>query len=127
MRGSLVFLATIGCGDNLLGKTPELVAVSASEGQHVDVIGTVHAVTFDSTQADMVRRMLLEIQSDPIGWVLQQDDEEKRGLQFAYDDTGARYPRTPDHYILLRSVVPEGQTLAEAWGLGVHLTDIDPA
>jgi hypothetical protein len=127
MRGSLVFLATIGCGDNLLGKTPELVAVTASEGQHVEVIGTVHAVTFDSTQPDMVRRMLLDIQSDPINWVLEQDDEEKRGGQFAYDDTGAHYPRTPDHYILLRSVVPQGQTLAEAWGLGIHLTDIDPA
>jgi len=127
MRGSLTFLAMVGCGDNLIGNTPELVAAAASDGQRVDVIGTVHAVTFDSTQPDMVRRMLLGIQSDPIKWVLEQDDEEKRGVAFAYDDTGAKYPRTPDHYVLIRSVVPDGQTLAQAWGLGIHFTDIDPA
>jgi hypothetical protein len=126
MRGPLLLLATIGCGDNLLGKTPELVATSASDGQHVECIGEVHAVTYDSMQ-NVARRMLLAMHRDPIDWVLQQDDEEARGVAFAYDDTGARYPRTPDHYILLRSVVPQGQTLAEAWGLGIHLTDIDPA
>jgi len=126
MRGALLFLAAVGCGDNLLGNTPELVAASASEGQHVDVVGEVHTTTFDSIQ-NTPRRMLLAMHRNSVEWVIEQDDEQTRGQAFAYDDSGAKYPRTPDHYVLIRSVPPEGVTLPEAWGLGIHLTDIDPA
>ena len=49
---------------------------------------------------------------------------------------GADYPRTDDHYILLRTTKPPGVSqddpgftpgaLAAAWGLGIHVTSIDP-
>lgn len=124
----LWLVVAIGCGDNVhqLGTTPEQVSAGAKDGQTVVAIGTVHATTFDSLQAPQQARELAR-HHNSIEWVLHQDDEEIRGKHFAYDDAGAKYPRTPDHYILIRSVEPTGSTLAEAWGLGVHLTDIDPS
>lgn len=103
----------VGCGD---GKpTPESVATGGKDGQHVDVTGEVHTVTWDSTMVAM------------------------RGVAHSedFDAPGAIYPRTGDHYILIRSKKPPGITngdpdfsignLVPAWGLGIHLTDIDPA
>jgi hypothetical protein len=142
MRGIVIALAcaaAAGCGDNRKPPgpmTPEQVAASASDGDQVTVIGQVHAVTWDSMQ-DPARKAQLAHHPDPIEWVLEQDDEQKRGITPAYNDAGAKYPRTPDHYVLFRTEVPDGVTLGvpgfnagrlpQAWGLGVHLTDIDPA
>jgi hypothetical protein len=127
-----------GCGDNKFSGTgtPEQIIASAAEGQHVVVTGDVHTVTFDSKQ-NAARRQLMATHPNQVDWVIEQDDEELRGKHPAYDDTGASYPRTPDHYILFRTKKPDGVTqtdpgftpgaLSAAWGLGVHLTDIDPA
>src|SRR5439155_6336050 len=116
--------------------TPEQAAASAGEGERVVVTGEVHTVTFDSTQA-AARRAELAGHVWLRDWFLEDDAEELRAEHFAYDDVGAKYPRTPDHYILLRSKTPDGITFGApgftpgselpAWGLGVHLTDIDPA
>jgi hypothetical protein len=128
-------LACGACGDNGNGKiTPESIATTATDGQHVEVTGEVHTVSFDSTQK-LVRKVLLASHWSAVEWVVNQDDEEERGVAHAYDDAGAQYPRTPDHYILIRSVKPAGVTQGEsgftpgklpaAWGLGIHVTTVD--
>jgi hypothetical protein len=134
---SFVLVAVAACGDNVVGTlTPEQAATQAS-GTKVTVFGTVHTVTWDSTQTAMRKRELAAHAGD-LEWILEQDGEEERGDHHAYDDGGAKYPRTPDHYILIRSAVPAGITfdapdftpgkLAEAWTLGIHLTEpLDPA
>jgi hypothetical protein len=124
-----------GCGDNIAGELTPEQAATQKDGTSVTVVGTVHTVTWDSTQTTM-RLRELRAHADDIDWILEQGNEDERGRHFAYDDAGAHYPRTPDHYILVRSTVPDGITngqsgftpgkLAEAWGLGIHLTDIDP-
>ncbi|MDB4959627.1 MAG: hypothetical protein JWO36_7196, partial [Myxococcales bacterium] len=140
MRPALLCLLCCGaCGDNSTTKattkaTPESIATNAKDGDHVEIVGEVHTVTFDSTQR-LARRVLLAMPQDPVAWVVNQDDEEARGVAHAYDDTGAQYPRTPDHYILIRSVKPAGVTQGEtgftpgkllpAWGLGIHVTTVD--
>src|SRR2546423_1737887 len=132
---ALIFL--VACGDNASGiMTPEQAATSAGDGERVVVTGEVHTVAFDSTQT-AARRAELAGHVWLRDWFLEDDAEELRADHFAYDDVNAKYPRTPDHYILLRSKTPDGITfgepgftpgsLAPAWGLGVHLTDIDPA
>jgi hypothetical protein len=132
-----VVVAAAACGDNKKGVyTPEQAASGASEGEKIVVTGEVHTTTFDSTQT-MARKFDLIAHAGNQDWIIESDDEEQRGVAFAYNDAGAKYPRTPDHYILIRSKVPPGVTqgdpdfspgnLAAAWGLGVHLTDIDPA
>jgi hypothetical protein len=133
----VVLLGLVACGDNFSGKgTPEQTAAGAKDGQHVEITGVVHTVTYDSTQTAARKAALAKVR-DQVEWVLAQDDEVKRGVKFAYDDAGAQYPRLPDHYILIRSKTPDGVTQGEpgftpgkltaAWGLGIHITDIDPA
>lgn len=139
MRSRLAGMAValVACGDHAGGvMTPEQAATQAKDVDKVVVLGTVHTVTYDSVQPAMRRIELAEHAGD-LDWILEQGGEELRGKLPAYDDAGARYPRTPDHYILIRSTVPDGVTfgapgftpgkLAPAWGLGIHLTDIDPA
>ena len=140
MRGAallIVCVACAACGGGKSGPTtPEDAVANAHDGDKITVIGQVHTVTFDSTQST-ARRLQLAQQKNPVEWVLEQDDELQRAAAPAYSDAGAKYPRTPDHYILIRTVVPDGITLGQpgfnagklpqAWGLGVHLTDIDPA
>ena len=132
----LAVVLAASCGDNVLGTlTPEQAGAQV-DGSKVVVVGSVHTVTWDSTQTAMRRRELAAHAGD-LEWIREQDDEEARGLRHANDDAGAKYPRTPDHYILIRSQVPPGITfgqpdftpgsLAAAWTLGIHVTDIDPA
>jgi len=136
-RGCYAVLLLAACGDNRSGVlTPEQAASGSKDGDHVVVVGEVHTVTYDSTQTMMRKFQLLQHANDE-DWIIESDDEEQRGVAFAYDDAGAKYPRTPDHYILIRSKVQPGVTqgqpdfsagnLAAAWTLGIHLTDIDPA
>ena len=135
MRVAIVVLC-VGCGGFSGKGTPEQVIAGAKAGQHVDVTGTVHTVTFDSTQS-LARRAQLALHRDQVEWIMEQDDEHVRGLVHAYNDIGAKYPRTEDHYILMRDVKPAGiaqdepgftpGALQAAWGLGVHLTAIDAA
>src|SRR3954462_12669819 len=109
-RTWLLLLALVACGDNSGGvMTPEQGASSASDGQKITVVGDVHTVTFDSVQAPQ-RRAELAAHVFIYDWFVEDDAEEKRAEHFAYDDAGARYPRTPDHYILLRSTTPDGIT-----------------
>jgi len=133
---AVLLAALAACGDGGSGVLTPEQAAKAKDGAKVTVIGDVFAVTFDSTQSAARRAELAEHPNDP-SYIIEDDAEELRGANPAYDDTGAKYPRTPDHYILIRSVVPPEvvQTnpqyshgaLAAAWGLGIHLTDIDPA
>ena len=134
----IVFIALVACGGEKFGGTgtPEQATAGAEEGQHVEITGQVHAVSFDSIQTT-ARKQQLAAHPDDIEWMLEQDDEGTRGKHPAYDDAGASYRRTPDHYILFRSTKPPAITQTEpdftpgalvaAWGLGVHVTDIDPA
>jgi hypothetical protein len=133
----VTILAIAGCGDSFGGKgTPEQVVDGASEGQHVDVTGTVFAVTWDSLQSAARRQELVGHEGD-IDFVIENDAEESRGITPAFDEPGADYPRTDDHYILIRTTKPPGVSqdepgfspgsLAAAWGLGIHVTSIDPA
>lgn len=126
----------VACGDSGSGVLTPEKAGKGKDGSKVTVSGEVFAVTYDSTQAAARRAILAEHPNDP-SYIIEDDAEELRGQHPAYDDTGAPYPRTPDHYILIRSKVPpevvqtnpqysHGALLA-AWGLGIHLTDIDPA
>jgi hypothetical protein len=135
--GLAATIALAACGGGSSGPmTPEQAAERAHDGDKITVTGQVHAVTFDSTQS-MARRLQLAHHPDPVEWVLEQDDEQARAVAPAYTDTNAKYPRTPDHYVLFRTQVPDGVTLGQpdfnagrltqAWTLGVHLTDIDPA
>lgn len=140
LRWLLIVLAA--CGDNKFGGvgTPEQIIANATEGQQVEVTGEVHTVTFDSTQVASRRAQLAlhpnDSRAHAIQWILQQDDEEKRGKKFAFDDAGAQYPRLTDRYILIRTVKPSGiamaddnfdaTKLADAWGLGIHLPDLAP-
>src|SRR5260221_14776452 len=109
MRTAIVIgcsVALAGCGDKFNGTgTPEQVIAGPVDGQHVEVTGDVHTVSFDSIQ-NLPRRMLLAAHSNQVEWVIEQDDEEIRGKHPAYDDIGAQYPRTPDHYILIRGTKP---------------------
>lgn len=128
-------VALAACGDSFNGSgTPEQVIAGAKDGQKVEATGEVFAVTWDSTQS-RARKALLAAHNDEIEFVLEQEDEAKRAIVHAYDDGDAKYPRTTDHYVLIRSVKPAGITmgepgftpgkLVEAWGLGVHLTVVD--
>jgi hypothetical protein len=120
-----VLVCVAACGDEFAGDLTPEKATTAPDGRRIVVVGEVHTVSWDSTHVVMREREGLE------------EPEELRGLVFAYDDIGASYPRTPDHYILIRSQLPAGISqdmpdftpgnLAPAWGLGIHLTDIDPA
>lgn len=138
MRNLLVMaLGMVACGGS--GKaTPEQIASAGKDGDRVEVTGEVHAVTFDS-RASPARQALRARREggDPLVWLLDDDDEDRAALQPAYEDVDPGYPRTPDHYVLIRSVKPVGVTLGDpefvpsrlvaAWGLGVHLTELDPA
>jgi hypothetical protein len=136
MRGIAIVLLCAACGGSSGPMSPEQAVSGAHDGDKITVVGQVHAVTFDSTQST-ARKLQLAHHPDPVEWVLEQDDEQARAAAPAYQDTNAKYPRTPDHYILFRTQVPDGVTLGQAgfnagrlpqaWGLGVHLTDIDPA
>lgn len=124
------------CGDEFAGELTPEKAATAPEGHHVTVVGEVHTVTWDSMQVAH-RKAELALHAGDLEWILEQNAEELRGVAPAYQDTGANYPRTPDHYVLIRSTVPTGIVqgqpgftpglLAPAWGLGIHLMDIDPA
>ncbi len=136
MRRIWVLALLAACGDPYNGKLTPEKAATAPEGHLVLVVGTVFATSWDSNQTSM-RKQELAAHPNDLDWILEQGDEQLRGRVPAYDDAGAKYPRTPDHYILIRSQVPsqvvQGNpdftpgALAAAWGLGVHLTDIDPA
>jgi len=127
---TLAYLTLVACGGGGFSGTgtPEQVIDGASDGQQVDVTGDVFAVTYESTP--VAARFV------DLGDVMLQDDEELRGQVHAFDDTNARYPRTTDRYILIRTVVPPGvaiddpafspNNLAAAWGLGIHLPDLAP-
>jgi len=138
VRACVVLVVCSGCGDNHTPVTPESLAANGKDGQRVEVIGEVHTVTYDSTMTARRQAVIARHAGEaPLDWVIEDDAEEPRGEQHAYEDIGADYPRTPDHYVLIRSALPDGITsgepdfssgkLAEAWGLGVHLTGIDPA
>jgi hypothetical protein len=128
--------ALVACsGDSFNGTgTPEQVIAGAKDGQKVETTGEVFAVTWDSTQTG-ARKDLLAGHGDEIEFVLEQEDEAKRAVRHAFDEPGADYPRTNDHYILIRTVKPPGITqgeagftpgkLVEAWGLGLHVTVVD--
>jgi hypothetical protein len=131
----ILVVAACGGSDSFNGKgTPEQVIAGAKDGQHVEATGEVFSVTFESHQV-MARKQLLARHADSIEFVIEQDDEQKRGERFAFDDAGAQYPRTTDKYILIRTVKPAGITqgepgftpgkLKEAWGLGIHVTNVD--
>lgn len=138
----LIAIASLGCGGKTGPMTPEQAASSAKDGQHVVVIGTVHTVTFDSV-AVATRAAERAAHAGDMDWLLEEDTEQVEGNRTAaaaapappYDDT-ENYHRTPDHYILIRSKVPPGVVqgqpgftpgdLAAAWGLGIHVTNIDP-
>jgi hypothetical protein len=130
-------IACIACGDHA-PVTPESIATGGKDGQRVEVTGEVHTVTFDSTMTPQRRRLVARHAGErSVAWLLADDGDEGVGDgAYAYDDPIDGYPRTPDHYVLIRSVTPEGislgplftaSKLAEAWGLGVHLTELDPA
>ena len=137
MRVAFTLLVLAACGDSFNGKgTPEQVIGGAKDGQKVETTGEVFAVTWDSTQNAM-RKAMLAKQSDNIEWVLEQEDEAKRAIVHATDEPGADYPRTDDHYVLIRTVKPPGITFGEAgftpgklkdaWGLGVRVAVVDGA
>src|SRR3954452_16952095 len=110
----LAIVAVAGCGDSFDGKgTPEQVAGGASEGQHVEVTGTVHPVTFDTQQSAARRAELVGHEGD-IDFVIENEPEESRGVTPAFDEPGADYPRTDDHYILIRTTKPPGVPQDEA-------------
>src|SRR3954451_24784075 len=97
-------LAVAACDSGSGTLTPEQAA-KGKDGQKVTVIGDVFAVTFDSTQTAARKAELAQHASDP-GFLIEEDAEEVRGQVPAYTDINAKYPRTPDHYILIRSKVP---------------------
>jgi hypothetical protein len=133
----VIALGLASCGGSAKS-TPEQIASDGKDGQRVEVTGEVHTVTFES-KASAARRAFVARHAgiDPLVWLLDDDEEEQRGARPAYDDPEQGYPRTPDHYVLIRSVKPAGITfgdpefvagkLAAAWGLGVRLTGVDPA
>jgi len=134
-RAALAVLACSACGDRAV--TPESIAAGGTDGQRVEVTGEVHTVTFDSTASAQRKAVVARHAADPSpAWLFDEDAEEQLAEASAYEDIGG-YARTPDHYVLIRSVTPDGVTLGqpsftasklkEAWGLAVHLTDIDPA
>jgi hypothetical protein len=143
MRVVLGFVLLVGCGggSGFSGTgTPEQAIAGAGEGQHVVITGQVHTVTFDSQQKAARKAQLAAYPNladlRTIEAVLEQTDEERRGLVHAFDDTGASYPRLTDRYVLLRTAKPDGITqgetsfspanLRDAWVLGVHLPDLAP-
>lgn len=125
-----------GCGGHEFdGKgTAEEVTANAKDGQQVEATGEVFAVTWDSVQAP-ARKAMLAAHFDSIEYVLEQEDEAKRALVHAYEDTGAKYPRTEDRYVLIRTTTPAGITFGQpgftpgkleaSWGLGIHLVGVD--
>ncbi len=127
-------LALAACGDPYNGTLTPEKAAGAPEGHLVVVIGTVFAVTFDSQEVMMhsFERKLHAL--DPTWTTGEEREEEERPGDVPYEDT-ENYHRTPDHYVLIRSQKPPHVTngdpdftpgaLAAAWGLGIHLTDID--
>jgi hypothetical protein len=133
-----ILVAGGGCGDNQPGRltTPEQLAVDGKDGQRVEVIGEVHAVTFDSAQV-AARKALLAAHRDAVEWVLEQDDEAQHAGHTAFTEPDAKYPRTEDRYVLIRTTKPAGITFGEpdfsigrlgpAWGLGVRITNLDAA
>jgi hypothetical protein len=140
LRATLVITACAAwaaCGDDH-APTPESIAAGGADGQHVEVTGQVHTVTFDSVMSAQRRAAIARHAGEPpSAWMFAEDIEESQAELHAYNDPPDGYPRTPDHYVLIRSAVPDGITFSEpgfntlalkpAWGLGVHLTDIDPA
>src|SRR5215470_2861319 len=136
MRGlPLVLVVCAACGDRG-AVTPESIASGGKDGQRVEVVGEVHTVTFDSTTTTARRALIAAHAGDrSLAWLLDDDDNTlAKGASGAYNDPSPGHPRTPDHYVLIRSVVPDTVTfgtpgfvataLKQAWGLGVHLTDI---
>lgn len=134
---ALVAVALLaGCGDSKKGVLTPEEAGKEKDGTKVTVEGEVHTVSWESTQS-AARRAELRVTSRDPDWVVEDDAEEKRGVKHALDEAGADYPRTDDHYILIRSKVPAGVrqeepgftpgALQAAWGLGIHVTKIDPA
>ncbi len=135
MRACHLALVLAGCGDNILS-TPEAVVGVASDGDQVDIVGIVHAVSWDSKQSAAREQELLDHAGD-LDYILEQNQAQMlRGLQHAFDDVNAAYPRTTDRYILIRSQAPADVTLGQpgfdataletAWGLGIHLSDLEP-
>ncbi len=134
----VVAVAVAACGDSRSSQpmTPEQAIAGANDGDRVTVVGDVHTVTYDSMQ-DPARAVQLAQHPDRVAFIADEDDEEARGQAFAFDDTGAKYPRTPDAYVLIRTVTPDDITvgvpgfnagrLQPAWGLGIHVTDVDGA
>ena len=129
-----LLLALAACGDPYNGTLTPEKAAGAPEGHLVVVIGTVFGVTFDSTEVSMHMMIRNAHAADPTWTTDVEETEEARPGEPAYEDT-ENYHRTPDHYVLIRSTKPPGVTngdpdftpgaLAAAWGLGIHLTDID--
>lgn len=125
--------ALVGCADPKA--TPESIAEGGKDGAHVDVIGEVHAITFDSTRA-VAKRVRMANHRDSIEWVLEQDDEEAMGKAPPLAEASGDYLRTGDRYILIRSTRPAGITfqepgfnsnrLVESWGLAVHAAPLAP-
>jgi hypothetical protein len=134
---ALGVLAVAACGGSFDGHgTPEQVVAGAKDGQQIETTGEVFQVTWDSVQ-NAARKKLLAGHSDSVEYVLEQEDEEKRAIAHAFEDVDAKYPRTQDRYILIRTTKPAGITFGEpgftpgkleaAWGLGVHVTLVDGA
>ena len=137
----VVLLCAVGCGDGFSGVgTPEQVVSGAKDGDRVTVTGEVHTVTYETTQSAQ-RRAAVASAGDlsdlrALERLMEQTDEKRRGMKHAFDDGAAGYPRTTDRYILLRTAKPDGITLGEtnfvpsklvpAWGIGVHLRDLEP-
>ena len=125
--------ALVGCSSSKV--TPESVATGGKDGDHVEVTGEVHAITFDTTRA-AAKRVKMAAHRDSIEWVLEQDDEEAMGRAPSTAEASGDYLRTDDRYILIRSIKPEGITfqepgfnanrLVEAWGLAVHAPPLGP-
>src|SRR5262249_7546233 len=100
MRGAILLVAVVAsaCGGGKSGpSTRGDGAGNAHDGDKTRVVGQVHTVTCDSTQST-ARKLQLAAQKTPVEWVLEQDDELMRAAAPAYNDAGAKYPRTPDHY-----------------------------
>src|SRR5258706_16468186 len=91
-------LLVVACGGSSFSGTgtPEQAAAGASDGQHVVITGQVHTVTYDSTQKAARKAMLASYPNlhdvRAIEALLEQTDEERRGLVHAFDDAGAGYP-----------------------------------
>src|SRR5947207_4826023 len=110
-RTLFVLAACCACGDNHVLVTPESVAATGQDGQRVEVTGEVHTVTFDSVMSAQRQAALARRAGEPtLAWLVDEDDEAEAGQPHAYGDPPDGYPRTPDHYVLIRSATPDGIT-----------------